>query len=87
MRVPFHSSYKLAVGYTQQITVTERVPKIDGYTMPPPRSGGAGTVSDQELNAMFKSVLHRPTRLAAPAVNGSKQIYWYQKVMVFPHPV
>ena len=65
MRVPFHSSYKLAVGYTQQITVTERVPKIDGYTMPPPRSGGAGTVSDQELNAMFKSVLHRPTRLAS----------------------
>ena len=65
VRVPFHSSYKLAVGYTQQITVTERVPKIDGYTMPPPRSGGAGTVSDQELNAMFKSVLHRPTRLAS----------------------
>ena len=87
VRVPFHSSYKLAVGYTQQITVTERVPKIDGYMMPPPRSRGAGTVSDQELNAMFKSVLHRPTRLAAPAVNGSKQIYWYQKVIVFPHPV
>ena len=39
----------------------ERVPKIDGYTMPPPRMGGAGAVADMELNAMFKSVLHRPT--------------------------
>ena len=59
--IPFNPSYKLASGYGQLVTVMERVPKIDGYTMPPPRIGGAGTVADMELNAMFKSVLHRPT--------------------------
>ena len=40
----------------------ERVPKIDGYAMPPPRMGAARAVADMELNAMFKSVLHRPSR-------------------------
>ena len=59
----FHPGYKLASGYTQRLSVTERVPKIDGYTMPPPRAGGSGSISDVELNAMVKSVLHRPTRL------------------------
>lgn len=60
-RIPFSPAYKLAQGYVQLVTVGERVPKIDGYTMPPPRTGGANTVMDKELNAMFKSVLHRPT--------------------------
>ena len=59
--IPFAPAYKLAQGYVQLVTVVERVPKIDGYTMPPARTGGAGTVTDMELNAMFKSVLHRPT--------------------------
>ena len=36
--IPFSPDYKLAKGYTQHITVVERVPKIDGYTMPPPRT-------------------------------------------------
>ena len=61
--IPFNPFYKLASGYGQLVTVMERVPKIDGYTMPPPRMGGAGAVADMELNAMFKSVLHRPTTL------------------------
>ena len=59
--LPFSPSYKLAGGYGQLCTVIERIPKIDGYTMPPPRIGGADTIMDMELNAMFKSVLHRPT--------------------------
>ena len=59
----FHPGYKLATGYAQRLSVTERVPKIDGYTMPPPRAGGSGSITDFELNAMFKSVLHRPTTL------------------------
>ena len=59
--IPFSPSYKLAPAYGQLVTVIERVPKIDGYTMPPPRAGGAGTIADLELNAMFKSVMHRPT--------------------------
>ena len=54
--------YKLAKGYTQHITVVERIPKIDGFTMTPPRTGTDATVTDMELNAMFKSVLHRPSR-------------------------
>ena len=58
-----HPGYKLSSGYTQRLSVTERVPKIDGYTMPPPRVGGSGSINDFELNAMCKSVLHRPTRL------------------------
>ena len=49
----FHPEYKLSSGYTQRLSVTERVPKIDGYTMPPPRPDGAGSISDFELNAMF----------------------------------
>ena len=59
----FHPGYKLSTGYAQRLSVTERVPKIDGYTMPPPRAGGSGSITDFELNAMFKSVLHRPTTL------------------------
>ena len=59
--IPFSPDYKLAKGYTQHITVVERVPKIDGYTMPPPRTGTDATVTDMELNAMLKSVLHRPS--------------------------
>ena len=62
--IPFNLFYKLASGYGQLVTVMERVPKIDGCTMPPPRMGGAGAVADMELNAMFKSVLHRPTAAA-----------------------
>ena len=61
VRLPFNPSYKLASGYMQEISVLERVPKIDGYTMPPPRQGGSNAVADLELNAMFKSVMHRPT--------------------------
>ena len=61
--IPFSPDYKLAQGYAQLVTIVERVPKIDGYTMPPPRTGGANTVMDMELNAIFKSVLHRPTVL------------------------
>ena len=60
----FDPSYKLAVGYRQQLAVLERVPKIDGYTMPPPRAGTVGAIADLELNAMFKSVLHRPAALS-----------------------
>ena len=33
--IAFSPEYKLAKGYTQHITVVERVPKIDGFTMPP----------------------------------------------------
>ena len=33
--IAFSPEYKLAKGYTQRITVVERVPKIDGFTMPP----------------------------------------------------
>ena len=56
--LPFSLGYKLAETHGQLITVIERVTKIDGYTMPPPRAGGASTVMDMELNALFKSVLH-----------------------------
>ena len=59
-QIDFHPAYKLAQGFVQRIAGTERVPKIDGYTMPPPRAESHGAVQDRELNAMFKSVLHRP---------------------------
>ena len=68
MVIPFNPSYKLAPAYGQLVTVIECVPKVDGYTMPPPRAGGAGTIADLELNAMFKSVIHRPT---PPTLGGS----------------
>ena len=51
--IPCSPNYKLAKGYTQHITVVGRAPKIDGYTMPPPRTGTDATVTDMELNAMF----------------------------------
>ena len=65
--IPFSTSYKLAVGYVQLVMVMERVPKIDGFTMPPPREGKDDEISDFELNAMFKSVLHRPTSNYQPS--------------------
>ena len=37
----------------------ERVPKLDGFQMPPPRPNTNGATSDVDMNAMFKSVLHR----------------------------
>ena len=51
--IAFSPEYKLAKGYTQHITVVERVPKIDGFTMPPPRPGTNASAADMELNAMF----------------------------------
>ena len=60
--IAFSPEYKLAKGYTQHITVVERAPKIDGFAMPPPRLGTNGSVADMELNAMFKAVLHRPSK-------------------------
>ena len=58
----FSPEYKLDKGYTRRITVVERVPKIDGFTMPAPRPGTNGSVADMELDAMFKAVLHRPSK-------------------------
>ena len=37
-------------------------PNIGGYAMPHPRTGTNAANPDFELNAMFKAVLHRPSR-------------------------
>ena len=58
--LPFDNDYKLAGGYVQALALQERVPKIDGFQMPPPRAHAAGAEQDIEMNAMFKSVLLRP---------------------------
>ncbi len=58
--IPFDLSYAIADAYMQRLSMEERVPKIDGFQPPPPREGGAGTVNDFEMNAMFKSLLLRP---------------------------
>ena len=44
VRIDFRPAYKLAKGFVQRIAGTERVPKIDGYTMPPPRAEIHGAV-------------------------------------------
>ena len=47
-----HSRYTLASGYVRCVTMTERIPNNDGFTMPLPRSGPARNTGDMELNAM-----------------------------------
>ena len=67
--IPFCPSYALAASHVQAISLLERVPKVDGFTMPPPRVPVDGVREDFETNAMFKSVLHRP--FACPSSNSA----------------
>ena len=67
--IPFCPSYALAASHVQAISLLERVPKADGFTMPPPRVPVDGVREDFETNAMFKSVLHRP--FACPSSNSA----------------
>ena len=60
LQFAFRPEYKLAAGYMQQISVSERVPKLDGFTMPPPRKKNKDAITDLEMNNMFKSVILRP---------------------------
>ena len=75
LRFPFRPEYKLASGFVQQIAVTERIPKLDGFTMPPPRHRSQNATADMEINNMYKSVVLRPME-------------WYQKALdEAPDPV
>ena len=75
LRFPFRPEYKLASGYMQQLSVPERIPKLDGFTMPPPRPRTQNASADMEINNMYKSVVLRPME-------------WYQKGLAeLPDPV
>ena len=66
LQFPFRPEYNLASGYVQQVALVERIPRLDGFTMPPPRERSENASADLELNNMYKSVVLRPMK-------------WYEK--------